>query len=95
MGTEWTKVAPCEDCVGPRSIIGVDAEDGAWVAGGGCGLEGHEFDSSSGAEDFDISGARDIAFGADGAIWIALPCLNVARLAGVVRYLDGEMLVHH
>ena len=94
-GEGWTNVAPCEDCVGPRSIIGVDAKGGAWVARGGCGLAGlTRFDPSGEAEEFDIRGARDVAFTADGAIWIALPCLDEALPAGVARYLDGEIRVY-
>ncbi len=93
-GARWVTVGPCEDCVGPRSIVGVDLEGGAWVARGGCGLAGlTRFDPAGSTEDFDIRGARDAAFAADGSVWLALPCDDEALPAGVARYVDGEVRV--
>jgi len=90
-GTGWTSVAPCEDCYGPRSILGIDPMGSAWVARGECGLDGTtRFDPSGGTEEFDILGVRDIAFGADDSVWLANPCVGLSPDAGVARYVDGE-----
>ncbi len=86
-GSRWTIVAPCADCQGPRSIVGIDEEGGAWVARGGCGLEGlTRFDPDGRTQDFDLRGARDIAFDADGDAWVALACGP-----GIAHIEDGEI----
>jgi hypothetical protein len=90
-GVGWTSIAPCEDCYGPRSILGVDETGGAWVARGECGLDGlTRFDPSGSSEEFDIRGAGDLAFGPDGSMWFAIPCTQTMGDGGVGRYLDGE-----
>jgi len=72
--------------------VGVDTDGGAWVARGGCGLEGlTRFTPSGETEDLDIRGARDIAFGSDREAWIALPCENAPQPAGVARRVNGEV----
>jgi hypothetical protein len=93
-GTKWVTVGPCEDCFGPRSIVGVDLEGRAWVARGACGLEGiTRFDPSGATENIDIRGARDAAFAEDGSVWIALPCEDAEQPAGVARFIDGDVRV--
>jgi sugar lactone lactonase YvrE len=92
-GNGWSSVAPCADCQGPRSIVGVDSEGAAWVARGGCGLEGlTRFDPATGdGENVDVSGVRDVAFAPDGSVWMALPCDGAPSSAGVVRYMNGDI----
>lgn len=85
-GMRWNVVGPCADCSGPRSILGIDNSGGAWVARGGCGLDGlTRFDPSGSTSDVAIRGARDIAFASDGMIWIALPCDGASARGGVAR----------
>ncbi len=94
-GSRWSTVAPCYDCDGPRSILGIDAAGGAWVARGACGVDGiTRFDPSGDKTEIDIRGASDIAFDADGAAWIALPCAELSLPAGVARYTNGDVRLY-
>ncbi|MDG2112224.1 MAG: hypothetical protein P8N02_06385, partial [Actinomycetota bacterium] len=95
-GNSWTKVAECENCVGPRSILAIDDAGDAWAARGGCGLAGLSvFDPSGTREDLpQMLRAHDIAFTADGAAWVALPCAEENLPSGVARYLGGEVRLY-
>ena len=91
-GTQWSTVGSCDNCYGPRSILGVDSDGAAWVARGECGLQGiTRFESSGETEELAIKGARDIAFAEDGSAWIALPCEDLSLPAGVAHYSNGEL----
>jgi ligand-binding sensor domain-containing protein len=70
----WATV-PCEDCFGPRSILGIGADGTAWVSRGACALNGlTTFDpvtlQSTPIEN--VVGAGDVAFTSDGAVWLSV-----------------------
>lgn len=93
-GSDWTTVGTCEDCWGPRSILGIDDQGAAWVARGECGLDGiTKFDPSGVTEELDVRGGRDVAFTDDGAAWVALPCEDASAPAGVAQVSNGEVRV--